>query len=237
MDRLEAMSYLAASAEAGSFSAAGRQLDVPLPTISRKLADLEAHVKTQLLVRSTRKLSLTEAGMAYIAACRRILEQVNEAESKASGVPRGTLTMGEPSELLRCSPTSTTAWPCPTAYCSPSQRQREDTIRAWASTSENGTRRPGGCCRYRRPLPSTATDASGTPSWSPISGADRDSRGGATARAGELSQPQRVQPGAGTPPARPSPCRSGRAKPSMNAVTLFAAISHGFNTVPPIAVR
>jgi DNA-binding transcriptional LysR family regulator len=99
MDRLEAMSILVASAEAGSFSAAGRQLGVPLPTISRKVADLEAHLNTQLLVRSTRKLSLTEAGLAYVAACKRILEQVDEAESQASGeytIPRGTLAMTAP---------------------------------------------------------------------------------------------------------------------------------------------
>jgi DNA-binding transcriptional LysR family regulator len=99
MDRLEAMSILVASAEAGSFSAAGRQLGVPLPTISRKVADLEAYLNTQLLVRSTRKLSLTEAGLAYVAMCKRILEQVEEAESQASGeytVPRGTLAMTAP---------------------------------------------------------------------------------------------------------------------------------------------
>ncbi|EFI53252.1 MULTISPECIES: LysR family transcriptional regulator [Afipia] len=99
MDRLEAMSILVASAEAGSFSAAGRQLGVPLPTVSRKVAELEAHLNTRLLVRSTRKLSLTQAGLAYIAACKRILEQVDEAESQASGeytVPRGILTMTAP---------------------------------------------------------------------------------------------------------------------------------------------
>ena len=99
VDRLEAMSFLVASAEAGSFSAAGRRIGVPLPTISRKIADLEAHLNTRLLVRSTRKLSLTEAGAAYIAACKRILEQVDEAESQAAGeytVPRGTLTMTAP---------------------------------------------------------------------------------------------------------------------------------------------
>lgn len=99
MDRLEAMSILVASADTGSFSAAGRQLGVPLPTISRKVADLEAHLNAQLLVRSTRKLSLTEAGAAYVAACRRILEEVDEAESQASGeytVPRGTLAMTAP---------------------------------------------------------------------------------------------------------------------------------------------
>ncbi len=99
MDRLEAMSILVASVEAGSFSAAGRRLGVPLPTVSRKVAELEAHLKTQLLVRSTRKLALTEAGLTYVAACKRILEQVDEAESQATGeytVPRGTLTMTAP---------------------------------------------------------------------------------------------------------------------------------------------
>jgi DNA-binding transcriptional LysR family regulator len=104
MDRLEAMSILVASVEAGSFSAAGRQLGVPLPTISRKIAELEAHLNTRLLVRTTRKLSLTEAGVAYIAACKRILEQVDEAESQAAGeytVPRGTLTMTAPIVLGR----------------------------------------------------------------------------------------------------------------------------------------
>jgi DNA-binding transcriptional LysR family regulator len=99
MDRLDAMSILVASVEAGSFSAAGRRLGVPLPTISRKVAELEAHLQTRLLVRSTRKLALTEAGIAYVAACRRILEQIDEAETQASGeysVPRGELTMTAP---------------------------------------------------------------------------------------------------------------------------------------------
>src|SRR5262245_30933114 len=85
MDRLDAMSLLVASVEEGSFSAAGRKLGVPLPTISRKVAELEAHLKTRLLVRSTRKLSLTEAGIAYVAACKRILEEINDAESQALG--------------------------------------------------------------------------------------------------------------------------------------------------------
>lgn len=99
MDRLEAMEYFVAAVEAGSFSAAGRQLNVPLPTLSRKVADLEAHLNTQLLVRSTRKLALTEAGVSYLAACKRILDEVEEAESQAAGeysVPRGVLTITAP---------------------------------------------------------------------------------------------------------------------------------------------
>lgn len=99
MDRLEAMEYFVAAVEAGSLSAAGRQLNVPLPTVSRKVADLEAHLNTQLLVRSTRKLALTEAGVSYLAACKRILDQVGEAESQAAGehnIPRGGLTITAP---------------------------------------------------------------------------------------------------------------------------------------------
>ncbi|HEY4200346.1 MAG TPA: LysR family transcriptional regulator [Devosiaceae bacterium] len=99
MDRLEAMEYFVAAVEAGSFSAAGRQLNVPLPTISRKIADLEAHLRTQLLVRSTRKLTLTAAGSTYLEACRHILDRVDEAEAEATGeysVPRGVLTITAP---------------------------------------------------------------------------------------------------------------------------------------------
>jgi DNA-binding transcriptional LysR family regulator len=99
MDRLEAMALLVSSAEEGSFSAAGRKLGVPLPTISRKVADLEAHLKTHLLVRSGRKLALTEAGAAYVEACRRILGEISEAESRAAGeysIPRGELTVTAP---------------------------------------------------------------------------------------------------------------------------------------------
>jgi DNA-binding transcriptional LysR family regulator len=99
MDRLEAMSLLVAVAEAGSLSAAGRKLGVPMATISRKISDLEAHLNTRLLTRSTRKLALTDSGAAYVAAARRILDEVNEAERAASGeqaAPRGDLVITAP---------------------------------------------------------------------------------------------------------------------------------------------
>ena len=99
MDRLEAMSLLVAVAEAGSLSAAGRKLRVPLPTVSRKISELEAHLKTRLLIRSTRRLALTDAGEAYVAAARRILDEVSEAERAASGdhvAPRGDLVITAP---------------------------------------------------------------------------------------------------------------------------------------------
>jgi DNA-binding transcriptional LysR family regulator len=99
MDRLEAMSLLIAVAEAGSLTAAGRKLGVPLPTVSRKISELEAHLMTRLLTRSTRRLSLTEAGAAYAAAAKRILDEVNEAERAASGehaAPRGEIVITAP---------------------------------------------------------------------------------------------------------------------------------------------
>jgi DNA-binding transcriptional LysR family regulator len=99
MDRLEAMTILVAAVEAGSLSGAGRRLGIPLPTVSRKIADLEAHLKARLLVRSTRRLSLTEVGEAYVAASRAILERVEELEARASGeytLPRGTLSITAP---------------------------------------------------------------------------------------------------------------------------------------------
>lgn len=99
MDRLDAMYVFVAVVDSGSLSAAGRQLAVPLTTVSRKLADLEAHLKTRLITRSTRKLVLTDAGRDYLAACRQILEQVDEAERVASGAyakVKGQLVMAAP---------------------------------------------------------------------------------------------------------------------------------------------
>jgi DNA-binding transcriptional LysR family regulator len=99
MDRLEAMSMLVTVTEEGSLSAAGRELHVPLATISRRISDLETLLGTRLLIRTTRKLTLTEAGVAYVAAARRILEQVEEAGRAAAGeftVPKGELVITAP---------------------------------------------------------------------------------------------------------------------------------------------
>lgn len=99
MDRLEAMSVLVSVAEAGSLSAAARRLGMPLPTVSRKVSELEGHLGARLLVRSTRRLALTDAGRAYVDACRRILGEVDDAERAAAGeyrVPRGTLMVAAP---------------------------------------------------------------------------------------------------------------------------------------------
>src|SRR3546814_16096174 len=102
MDRLEAMALLMNVVEEGSLSAAGRRLGMPLATVSRKLSDLEAHLKARLLNRSTRGLTLTDAGRDYLAACKRILEDVSEAERAAAGEfsePRGELVNPAPPVL------------------------------------------------------------------------------------------------------------------------------------------
>ena len=56
MDRLESMSVLVSAVEAGSLSAAARRLGTPLATVSRKVSELEAHLGTRLLIRSSRRL-------------------------------------------------------------------------------------------------------------------------------------------------------------------------------------
>jgi len=96
MDRFDAMAMLLEVVERGSFSAASRSLRVPLATLSRRVSDLEKRLGTRLLTRTTRRLSLTDAGTAYVAAARRILEQLDEAERNAAGefvAPKGELVL------------------------------------------------------------------------------------------------------------------------------------------------
>ena len=76
MDRLGAMSVFMTVVESGSLSAAGRKLRMSLPTVSRRISELESHIRARLLIRSTTKLALTDAGEAYLAACKSIIESV-----------------------------------------------------------------------------------------------------------------------------------------------------------------
>ena len=99
MDRLETMTILLRVVDRGSFSAASRDLGVPLATVSRKVNELEAHLGTKLLVRTTRKVTLTDVGSAYVASTRRILDEIDETERIAAGefhVPRGELILTAP---------------------------------------------------------------------------------------------------------------------------------------------
>jgi DNA-binding transcriptional LysR family regulator len=95
---------LLAVVEEGSLSAASRRLRAPLATVSRKVADLERHLSTQLLMRTSRRVELTDPGRAYVAAAKRILEQVEEAERQAAGeysAPRGELHVTAPTMFGR----------------------------------------------------------------------------------------------------------------------------------------
>jgi DNA-binding transcriptional LysR family regulator len=99
MDRLEAMDMLVKAVELGSFSAVGRQMGLPVSTVSRRISDLEEKIGTKLLLRTTRRLALTDAGQCYVEASKRILEQVEEAEREAAGefsVPKGELAITAP---------------------------------------------------------------------------------------------------------------------------------------------
>ena len=99
MDRLDAMSVLLTVVKTGSFSAASRKLGVPVASVSRKISELEQHLKTGILIRSSRRMTLTDAGRSYVEACKHILENVEEAERAATGEysePKGNLTVTAP---------------------------------------------------------------------------------------------------------------------------------------------
>jgi DNA-binding transcriptional LysR family regulator len=96
MDQLESMRAFATVAREGGFSAASRALGMPLPTVSRKVAELEASLGVRLLVRTTRNVSLTDPGKTYYAACKRILDDLRDADEEVGGEyrsPRGELTI------------------------------------------------------------------------------------------------------------------------------------------------
>ncbi len=102
MDRLEAMTILLAAVDTGSLSAASRQLRIPLATVSRRVTELEEHLNVRLLLRGPRKLTLTDSGEQYVAMCRRIVEDIAEAERTASGeyrAPQGDLFINAPTVL------------------------------------------------------------------------------------------------------------------------------------------
>ncbi|HEX6956841.1 MAG TPA: LysR substrate-binding domain-containing protein [Ferrovibrio sp.] len=99
MDQLAAMRIFVAVAEAEGFAAAARQLASSPPAVTRAVAALEERIGARLLLRTTRSVRLTEAGQRYLADCRRILLEIDEAEATAAGVqaePRGQIAMTAP---------------------------------------------------------------------------------------------------------------------------------------------
>jgi DNA-binding transcriptional LysR family regulator len=99
VNRFHEMTVFLAVAEARSFAAAARRLEMSAPTVTRSVAALEHRLGVLLLVRTTRSLRLTEAGERYAADCRRILDDVEQADDAAAGVmgaPRGALSITAP---------------------------------------------------------------------------------------------------------------------------------------------
>ena len=99
MDRLDAMQVMLTAVECGSLSKASRKLGQPLATVSRKVSELETHLKADLLIRSSKGLELTPAGRTYITSAKTILEQLIEAERAAAGEytePKGDLVVTAP---------------------------------------------------------------------------------------------------------------------------------------------
>lgn len=81
MDKLETMRAFTAVAQEGSFTAAARRLGVSTKQVSKYVQQLEAGLETRLFNRTTRSVSLTDVGTAYLQHCRPILDQVDELES------------------------------------------------------------------------------------------------------------------------------------------------------------
>ena len=99
MDRIDAMRVFLKVVETGSLSAAARALHSPLPTVSRKISDLERLLGARLITRTNRNIVLTDAGRQYLSDARDILERIDDAERRVSGeylTPKGDLSITAP---------------------------------------------------------------------------------------------------------------------------------------------
>jgi DNA-binding transcriptional LysR family regulator len=94
VDRLAALQSFAKVVESGSFARAAERLSLSTSAVSRQVAELEAHLDVRLLNRTTRRLSLTEAGQSFYERCVQLLADLEEAETSVRPVtlePKGTL--------------------------------------------------------------------------------------------------------------------------------------------------
>jgi len=96
MDRLAAIQVFAQVVESGSFAKAADRLGLSTSAASRQVADLESHLQTRLLNRTTRRVSLTESGQQFYERAVQLMTDLAEAEQEASSaavVPRGTIRL------------------------------------------------------------------------------------------------------------------------------------------------
>jgi len=99
MEKLDGLAVFARVVEAGTFSAAARQIGLSKSAVSKQVAGLEDRLGARLLNRTTRRLSLTEVGVDFYERCRRIITEVEEAElavSRLHAEPRGLLRINAP---------------------------------------------------------------------------------------------------------------------------------------------
>ncbi|MBX3608539.1 MAG: LysR family transcriptional regulator [Hydrogenophaga sp.] len=96
MDRIDHMRVLVAVADAGNLAGAARRLGHSAPAVTRAVDQLEARIGAQLLVRTTRRVRFTDVGERFLADCRRLLAELDEAEAVAGGSfrePQGLLSV------------------------------------------------------------------------------------------------------------------------------------------------
>jgi DNA-binding transcriptional LysR family regulator len=97
-DRLQELTVFVRAAESGSFSRAARELGLSQPSVSRIVGELEARLGVTLLLRTTRRIAVTDAGALFLDRAREILAGIEDAEDAARGVDslRGTLRLALP---------------------------------------------------------------------------------------------------------------------------------------------
>jgi DNA-binding transcriptional LysR family regulator len=97
-DRLQELAVFVRAAESGSFSRAGRELGLSQPSVSRIIGELEARLGVKLLLRTTRRITLTDAGALFLDRARDILAEIEDAEDAARGLDslRGLIRLAIP---------------------------------------------------------------------------------------------------------------------------------------------
>ncbi|TAM08351.1 MAG: LysR family transcriptional regulator [Paraburkholderia sp.] len=99
MNQLQAMRVFIRVVDLGGFNLTAKQLGMSGAAVTRNIGMLEAHLGMRLLNRSTRSLSLTEAGQLYLEGCRAVVEKLDEVESdliRATRAPIGVLRIAAP---------------------------------------------------------------------------------------------------------------------------------------------
>ena len=97
-DRLQELTVFVRAAESGSFSRAARELGLSQPSVSRIIGELEARLGVKLLLRTTRRITVTDAGALFLGRAREILAEIEDAEDAARGLDslRGTIRIAMP---------------------------------------------------------------------------------------------------------------------------------------------